>query len=150
MLSHVAGLSAAIASAATDHQGTILFVLRRTYRCIVNEPVLLSAVAADERLSRLLTFVRFDELTLRGQVRSEESRPSLLLPSHSPPPHRHTYQLTYEEPTLPICARQLEIVLKASAVAGVHGQGLVWTSMLSNTASRGCALYELIPRAMAR
>ena len=33
---------------------------------------------------------------------------------------------------------------------GVHGQGLVWTSMLSATSTRGCALLELMPKQMAR
>jgi hypothetical protein len=41
-------------------------------------------------------------------------------------------------------------VLQASAIAGVHGQGLVWTSMLSTASNRGCALLELMPKQMAR
>ena len=45
---------------------------------------------------------------------------------------------------------QLRTVLQASAIAGVHGQGLVWTSMLSSTPTRGCALLEIMPKAMAR
>ena len=50
----------------------------------------------------------------------------------------------------PLQAAQLRLVLTASAIAGVHGQGLVWTSMLSATPARGCALLELMPKAMAK
>ena len=45
---------------------------------------------------------------------------------------------------------QLRTALQASAIAGVHGQGLVWTSMLSASSTRGCALLELMPKAMAK
>ena len=113
MFAHI-GLSATSEAAAHDHAGSILFVLRRKYRCITNEPALIEAVGSDADLRKVVSFVRFEEL--------------------EPKPLRG----------------QLSAVLKASAIAGVHGQGLVWTSMLSKSANRGCALYELIPQAMAR
>lgn len=113
MFAHV-GLAAASDDALTDHAGSILFVLRRKYRCVVNEAALVDAIGSDAQLSRIVTFVRFEELSPKPLI------------------------------------GQLRVVLRASAIAGVHGQGLVWTSMLSSTPSRGCALYELIPSAMAK
>lgn len=98
-------------STASSASPTVIFVLRRVSRAIVNEAALIRAVAADADLASRVRFVRMEDFG-------------------------------------PLTA-QLALVAHSSALAGVHGQGLVLVPFLP-AHERPCALLELRPKRMSR